>query len=159
MNFVVITQDLMSNESVQESEFLQHIVTSTLAIYPDRAPIMPWAGYLAEVEGTFVGTCAYKSPPAHGQVEIAYFTFSGYEGQGLATQMVQWLIANAFAHGVEAVTAQTLPELNASSSILGKLFFDLVGTVKHPEDGKVWEWQKHRSTYNAYPNKSVTGNQ
>jgi len=34
-----------------------------------------------------------------------------------------------------------LPEENASTSVLKKLRFRLVGTVEHPEDGLVWEWQ------------------
>lgn len=37
--------------------------------------------------------------------------------------------------------SQTLPEENASTSILKKLGFRLVGTVEHPEDGPVWEWE------------------
>jgi RimJ/RimL family protein N-acetyltransferase len=39
------------------------------------------------------------------------------------------------------VAAQTLPEENASTSVLKKLRFRLVGNVEHPEDGPVWEWQ------------------
>jgi [ribosomal protein S5]-alanine N-acetyltransferase len=39
------------------------------------------------------------------------------------------------------VAAQTLPEENASTSVLKKLRFRIVGTVEHPEDGLVWEWQ------------------
>jgi len=33
------------------------------------------------------------------------------------------------------------PEENASTSVLKKLRFRLVGAVQHPEDGLVWEWQ------------------
>jgi hypothetical protein len=39
------------------------------------------------------------------------------------------------------VAAQTLPEENASTSVLQKLRFRLVGSVEHSEDGLVWEWQ------------------
>jgi RimJ/RimL family protein N-acetyltransferase len=39
------------------------------------------------------------------------------------------------------VAAQTLPEENASTSVLKKLRFRLVGTVEHLEDGLAWEWQ------------------
>jgi ribosomal-protein-alanine N-acetyltransferase len=39
------------------------------------------------------------------------------------------------------VTAQTLPERNASHRILGKLAFRHLGIVDHPEDGTVWEWR------------------
>jgi hypothetical protein len=39
------------------------------------------------------------------------------------------------------IAAQTLPKENASTSVLQKLRFRLVGTIEHPEDGLVWEWQ------------------
>ena len=39
------------------------------------------------------------------------------------------------------VMAQTLPEKNASTRILGKLEFTLVMEINSPEDGKVWEWE------------------
>jgi [ribosomal protein S5]-alanine N-acetyltransferase len=38
------------------------------------------------------------------------------------------------------LAAQTLPEENASTSVLKKLGFCLAGTLEHPEDGQVWEW-------------------
>lgn len=39
------------------------------------------------------------------------------------------------------IAAQTLPQESASTTILRRLGFALVGTVDHPEDGPVWEWQ------------------
>jgi hypothetical protein len=39
------------------------------------------------------------------------------------------------------IAAQTLPQESASTSILRRLGFALIGTVEHPEDGPVWEWQ------------------
>jgi RimJ/RimL family protein N-acetyltransferase len=38
------------------------------------------------------------------------------------------------------VTAQTLPEGNASTHILAKLGFKRVGTAEDDEVGLVWEW-------------------
>ena len=43
------------------------------------------------------------------------------------------------------VFAQTLPEESASTSILRKLGFRLLGRVEHPEDGPVWEWELGRA--------------
>jgi len=40
------------------------------------------------------------------------------------------------------VFAQTLPEENASTSILKKLGFRWKGTVEPPEEGTVWEWER-----------------
>ena len=142
MNFTAITQDILSDNRVQNSEFLKQLCTSTIAMYPNQLPMLPWVGYLAEKNGVFVGTCAYKSSPENGEVEIAYFTFPEYEGQGVATLMAQWLINIANQHGVSCVKAQTLPEKNASVRILETLNFVFVGSVDHPEDGKVWEWRR-----------------
>jgi RimJ/RimL family protein N-acetyltransferase len=77
-------------------------------------------------------------------VEIAYYTFAEFEGQGIATAMAAELVEMAAREGVALVRAQTLPEVNASCRILGKLGFRNIGTVMHPEDGEVWEW--HRET-------------
>jgi RimJ/RimL family protein N-acetyltransferase len=74
-------------------------------------------------------------------VEIAYFTFPGNEGRGIATRMASELVAIARQNGVRAVKAQTLPRENASTRILEKLGFSKAGSVRHPEDGEVWEWR------------------
>lgn len=140
MNFTAITRELLSDPRVKDSAFLTQVCTSTIAIYPDQQPILPWVGYLAESEGVFVGACAFKSLPQNSEVEIAYFTFPECEGKGVATHMAEWLIEIANQNGIHRVTAQTLPEKNASTHILEKLKFIFVGVVDHPEDGKVWEW-------------------
>ena len=96
---------------------------------------------LAGESGVFVGTCAFKTPPNEEGVEIAYFTFPEHEGRGVATRMAKRLVEIAEIEGVRPVRAQTLPEENASTSILKKLGFKCVGPVQHPEDGTVWEWR------------------
>ncbi|MBA4137849.1 MAG: N-acetyltransferase [Opitutus sp.] len=107
-----------------------------------RAFVPPWIGYVAVEHGVPVGTCAFKSPPHDGSVEIAYFTFPEHEGRGVATRMAQQLLTRAHATDPRVqVTAQTLPEENASTRILRKLNFVHVRNVQHPEDGLVWEWE------------------
>jgi RimJ/RimL family protein N-acetyltransferase len=102
----------------------------------------PWIGYLAIEDGECVGTCGFKSPPQNNRVEIAYFTFPGHESRGVATRMAAELIHLATnTMPAPIVAAQTLPEDNASTSILKKLGFRLICTLEHPEDGSVWEWQ------------------
>lgn len=142
MNLVMITQDLASSQRIQNSDFLKDLCASTIAMYPNGTPVPPWAGYLAEEQGIFVGTCAFKALPESGEVEIAYFTFPEYEGRGVATLMAQSLIDLAQKHGVVKIKAQTLPEKNASTRILEKLGFEFSGPVVHPTDGEVWEWHK-----------------
>ena len=118
------------------------IVGATTQLYRAVGYEPPWIGYLAIENGICLGTCGFKSPPQNNRVEIAYFTFPGYESRGVATRMAAELIRLALEK-MPAVTvaAQTLPEENASTSVLKKLRFRLVGTVEHPEDGLVWEWQ------------------
>ena len=101
----------------------------------------PWIGYLAFENSTCVGSCGFKAPPQNNRVEIAYFTFPGHESRGIATRMASELIRMALEKSPTLiVAAQTLPEENASTSILKKLRFRCVGAVEHPEDGLVWEW-------------------
>lgn len=142
MNFLVIDRELSAHPIVQNSDLLRGVCTSVIGMYPEGFPVLPWAGYLVEEAGVFVGTCAYKSSPVEGAVEIAYFTFPEYEGKGVATRMARHLIDLAIRNGIVRVRAQTLPEVSASTSILQKLGFTLIGSVQHPEDGEVWEWQK-----------------
>jgi len=118
------------------------IVEATTQLYRAVGYEPPWIGYLAIENDGCVGTCGFKSPPQNNRVEIAYFTLPGHESRGVATRMASELCRLALDKlpGV-TVAAQTLPEENASTSVLKKLRFRLVGTVEHAEDGLVWEWQ------------------
>lgn len=124
-------------------ELASRVCQSTQSLYNASGTfIPPWIGYLTLFEGNIIGTCAFKTPPCNGKVEIAYFTFSEFEGRGFATRMACELIAIARkAQPGIVIRAQTLPELNASNSILRKLGFKLVGTAIDDEAGEVWEWQ------------------
>jgi RimJ/RimL family protein N-acetyltransferase len=107
----------------------------------------PWIGYLAVQNERVVGTCAFKGAPVAGKAEIAYFTFPGHEGRGVAQTMAKMLMGLARrAESSIQITAQTLPTpnaSNASNALLRKLGFSFAGSVMSAEDGEVWEWQ-HR---------------
>ena len=119
------------------------VVEATTQLYRTVGYEVPWIGYLAIENGTCVGTCGFKSAPVNNRVEIAYFTFPGHESRGVATRMAAELIGLALDQmPALTVAAQTLPEENASTSVLKKLRFRLVATVEHPEDGLVWEWHQ-----------------
>ena len=143
MELIAITEDgelakQMSSMPVMATE----VVGATMHLYGSVGYEPPWIGYLAFEDDTCVGACGFKSPPRNNRVEIAYFTFPGHEWRGVATQMASELIRLA-REKLPAVTvaAQTLPEENASTSVLKKLGFRLTGATEHPEDGQVWEWQ------------------
>lgn len=104
--------------------------------------VRPWIGYLHLRDGAWVGAGSFKSPPRDGTVEIAYFTFPGWEGRGVATATAAELLRIArAARPVPRITARTLRETNASTRILTTLGFRCVGTVVDPDDGPVWEWE------------------
>ena len=111
-------------------------------MYGRRGYVEPWIGYLATEGETWVGCCGFTAPPAGGIVEIAYYTFPGFEGRGIATGMAQRLITIARESDSSVrVIAHTLTEENASNHILKKLGFVFAGAVDHPEDGNIWEWR------------------
>ena len=143
LQLIAIAQDGTLATPVESlSGLASQVVEATTQLYSAVGYEPPWFGYLAVENGSCVGSCGFKSPPKNNRVEIAYFTFPGHESRGVATQMASALIriATNKTPGV-TVAAQTLPEENASTSILKKLQFSFVGSVEHPEDGLVWEWQ------------------
>ena len=147
MELLAITQDgQLARSVVAAPPIAAEIVEATVQLYRAAGYQPPWIGYLALENKICVGTCGFKSPPQNNRVEIAYFTFPEHESRGVATRMASELIRVAHSE-IPAVTiaAQTLPEESASTSILKKLGFRLLGTVEHPEDGLVWEWQLHNS--------------
>ena len=124
-------------------EALAETLIATAALYEKVGFHPPWTSYVAAQDGICVGICGFKSAPVAGDIEIAYFTLPGHEGNGYASRMAAFLIriANS-AKPAPVVTAQTLPEENASARILRKLGLEMTGTVEHPEDGLVWQWRQ-----------------
>lgn len=134
-------QGTPENAIEQLSEIAQEVCMAMASLYKSVGFIPPWVGYLALSATEVVGTCAFKAPPLNEKVEIAYFTFPEFEGQGVATAMVHNLVQIARKNNPKiTITAQTLPEFNASNSILKKQGFEFVGSLVHPQDGEVWEW-------------------
>jgi RimJ/RimL family protein N-acetyltransferase len=120
------------------------VLEQTVALYGRRGFHPPWIGYLATEQGTWVGTCGFAGQPKDGEVEVAYFTFPGQEGRGVATRMATELIAQTRAAAALSglvYVAHTLPQESSSTRILRRLGFTLVGPIVHPEDGPVWKWQ------------------
>jgi ribosomal-protein-alanine N-acetyltransferase len=92
-----------------------------------------------------IGTCGFKGPPGpDGIVEIAYGVAPDHQGKGYATEAAEALVAYAFSSGqVRAVRAHTFSQANASTRVLEKCGFQLVGEVIDPEDGLVWRWERN----------------
>jgi [ribosomal protein S5]-alanine N-acetyltransferase len=132
---------------VQHEPTVVSIAADTAKYLAASEAAAPWCGYLA-LEGPLrrvVGSCGFKGGPGDKRmVEIAYFTFPGEEGRGIATSMAAALVDVARAHraAVAVVCAHTLPEHNASCRVLEKTGFRHVGGVLDPEDGPVWRWER-----------------
>src|ERR1039457_1875514 len=102
-----------------------------------------WFGHLV-IEGEsqqLVGICSLKGAPVEGTVEMAYFTFPGFEGRGIGTAMARFVLDRAIVlQDVRRVTAHTAPEHNASTRILEKIGMRFV--CEEMEDGvPAWLWQ------------------
>lgn len=140
---IPITKDGAPADPIDEiPEVGGEAARATAALYRTRGYEPPWVGYFVMEDGRCVGTCAFTAPPNEGRVEIAYFTFPGNERRGVATRAASLLIDIArSAKPNLIIAAQTLPQENASTSILRKLGFHRFGEVEHPEDGLVWEWR------------------
>lgn len=122
-------------------ESLLAVAPHALAFHQRVNSPPPWGAYLTVRDQTVVGTCAFKGAPnAENTVEIAYYTFTRYEGQGCATWVAKELSRIAGEHIGVRVIAHTLPENNASAAVLRKAGFTLQGEVTDPEDGQVWRW-------------------
>lgn len=143
LQLIAITQDGGLEKPVAfVSPLAAQVIEATTQLYNAVGYEPPWLGYLALENGALIGSCGFKSPPENNRVEIAYFTFPGYESRGVATRMASALVRIAMNKTPAVIlAAQTLPEESASTSVLKKLQFRFVGSVEHPEDGLVWEWQ------------------
>lgn len=143
MELIEITlEGLPASEIHPLSDIAADVLRGTTEMYQAIGYQPPWVGYLALVNGDCVGTCAFKGPPVDGRVEIAYFTFPGNEGRGIAIEMAKHLVEKALADPQPVrICAQTLPERNSSTRILEKIGFERIAELDHPEDGKVWEWE------------------
>jgi [ribosomal protein S5]-alanine N-acetyltransferase len=131
-----------SDASLQLDDCSREVCAATASLYEKVGYVSPWLGYLAVFNERIVGACSFKGPPASSKVEIAYFTFPEFEGRGVATSMARELLTLAMAAGPGIiVTAQTLPQRNASTAILEKLGFKRNGMGVDPEVGEVWEWE------------------
>ena len=125
---------------------VQRVVGQSVRSAPAIESAEPvWGGYLAIDDATneLIGSCAFKAPPTpEGAIEIAYFTYPGFEDRGCATLMARRLVELAAqSSNVRSVIAHTLPETSASTRVLEKAGMRFVGQAIDPDDGLVWRWE------------------
>lgn len=118
-----------------------------LSVYPDYYKRVgynkPWIGYFATIDGNeIIGYGGYKGMPREGKLEIAYGTFKKHVGQGNGIEICRQLVLLALQTDPSIrITARTLMENSASTSILIRNDFECMGIVNDEEDGEVWEWE------------------
>jgi RimJ/RimL family protein N-acetyltransferase len=119
----------------------QHSLTFMRTFPHETSP--DWFGhFVVEAETQqLAGVCSLKGPPVEGMVEIAYFTFPGFEGRGIGTEMARFVLERARTlPGVTLVMAHTAAERNASTRILEKIGMRFAG--EEQEGGApVWRWE------------------
>ena len=132
------------------AELLGDAAAAQADLYEQTNAEAPWIAYLAyDTEANeIVGICAFKDMPEDGMVEIAFYTFPGYEGRGWGRAMAAGLVEIAWRDAeIDTVFAHTEvvgeAEENASVHIVKKLGFTLVGPMDYPE-GVVWQWELRR---------------
>lgn len=110
----------------------------------DRDPWQFGFVVLETMTGVALGMASFKGPPDDdGVVEIAYGIAPAYRGRGYATEAAGGLVEYASRdERVRRIRAHTLPERNASTSVLTRAGFELRGAVDDPEDGLVWRWER-----------------
>ena len=124
-----------------ESKDCQTLLNIYETYYPKIGFNLPWITYLVLRQKQIVGSCGFTGKPIDGKVEIAYWTFKEFEGQGIASFACNELISiSQNADNKIIITAKTAPEHNASTKILEKHGFIFEEIVQDEDIGDSWLW-------------------
>lgn len=142
MKLIPIKENLHDNQEFLSHPDCQETIYLSVAFFKNVGYHFPWIGYYASVDGTLVGTAAFKGRPLFGKVEIAYSIFPQYRQRGHGTEICNQLVRLSLATDSSVlITARTLKEENYSTRILRKNGFHHLGVVMDRDDGEVWEWE------------------
>ena len=94
-------------------------------------------------DNKLIGSGGFKGKPTiDGTVELGYEIAPSYRNHGLATEMTNGLIENAFKdERVKSIIAHTLGQDNPSTKVLQKCGFEKVGEINDLDDGLIWKWE------------------
>lgn len=148
MNLRPITLKEDKTDETYASADCQQLLHMYEDFYPKTGFNIPWVGYFVARQDKIVGSCGFVGQPKEGIVEIAYWTFQEFEGQGIASFACKELVTIAYgANPGLTITAKTAPEHNASTKILENNNFVFTEIVQDEEIGDAWLW-KHKGTKN-----------
>lgn len=129
-----------TNEMYSSAE-CQQLISMCEEYYPKIGFILPWVAYLVVKQNQIVGSCSFTGQPKDGKVEIAYWTFKEFEGQGVASFACKELLSIAKQTDPNVtITAKTAPQHNASTKILQNNGFIFSEIVQDEEIGDAWLW-------------------
>lgn len=136
---------LQLNEDKSDKLFATNACQTLLEMYDEYYRKigfnLPWVSYLVIRQDQVIGTCSFTGQPKDGKVEIAYWTFKEFEGQGVATFACKELISIAKSTDPKVtITAKTSPEHNASTKVLRNFGFIFTDIVQDDEIGDSWLW-------------------
>lgn len=124
----------------------QQLLSMYDTFYPKIGFNIPWIGYFVLRLEQIVGSCGFVGKPKDGKVEIAYWTFKNFEGQGIATFACKNLVSITYqADPKLIITAKTEPIYNTSTKVLQNNNFVFAGIVQDDEIGDAWLWT-HKKT-------------
>ena len=125
MNLRILSLVENKADKLFESNDCQTLLKMYKDFYPKIGFNLPWVAYLILQQNQVVGLGSFKGQPKEGKVEIAYWTFNGLEGQGIASFACKELI--------------TISQ-NASTKILENNGFIFTEIVQDEEIGDAWLW-------------------
>lgn len=133
------------NEDKANKEYASIDCQQLLQMYDDFYPKigfnLPWIAYFVVRDNQIVGSCSFIGKPQDGKVEIAYWTFKEFEGQGIASFACKELVTISYqTDPLVIITAKTAPEHNASTRILENNNFVFTEIVQDEDIGDAWLW-------------------
>ena len=141
-----ISKSVDKTDPMFSSDDCRQLIKMYEDYYPKAGYHPPWTGYFILKDKQVLGSCGFTGKPSDGKVEIAYWTFREFEGQGVASFACKELISIAWQTKPSLViTAKTAPEHNASTKILQKNGFVFSKIVEDHEIGDAWLWVLDRS--------------
>jgi [ribosomal protein S5]-alanine N-acetyltransferase len=141
MELRILQQKEDKTDPLFESADCQTLLQMYEDYYPKIGFHLPWVAYLVVRQNQVVGSCSFIGQPNEGKVEIAYWTFKDFEGQGIASFACHELIKIAQnTDPTVTITAKTAPEHNASTRILANNKFSFNEIVQDEEIGDAWLW-------------------
>lgn len=141
MKLQILSPNINKTAPLYSTKECQQLLQIYDTYYPETGFHFPWVAYLIVKDNHVLGTCSFIQQPIANTVEIAYWTFKDYEGQGVASFGCKTLIAIATSENPEVtITAKTAPEHNASTHILQQNGFTFSKVVQDTDIEEAWLW-------------------